>query len=252
MDDPIDHALAARVARTHWWYRGRRKILARLLRDLDPPLPPSARVLEVGCGPGTNAAALQRETGYLVGVDASPLALRLATHAPPEARFDAGVCGDVTRLPFADESFDLALALDVIEHVDDDAAATRELVRVLRPGAVAVIFVPALRVLWGPMDDIAEHRRRYARRELVSVATDAGLSVLRATYFNSLLFPPILLSRLAMRGARYTPTRSELAMGGPVTNAVLSAVFSLEAPLVGKLDLPVGVSCACVARKPTR
>lgn len=250
MDMPIDHALAARLSRTHWWFRGRRRILARLLSMLDPPLPSSARIIEVGCGPGTNAAVLRGGGRRLTGLDLSPLALRLAIDQSPQPAFHAGVCGDVTRLPFADHSFDLAVALDVIEHVDDDAQAVTELVRVLKPGGVAVLFVPALRVLWGPMDDIAQHRRRYTRRELVSVATRAGLHVERSTYFNSLLFPPILLLRMALRGARIVPSKPEVAMGGAVSNAVLGAVFGLEARLLASINLPLGVSVACVARKP--
>lgn len=250
MDTPIDHALAARLSRTHWWFRGRRKILARLLSKLDPPLPSFARVLEVGCGPGTNASVLRSGGRRLTGLDLSPLALRLATQEAPEPAFHAAVRGDITHLPFADHSFDLAVALDVIEHVDDDAQAITELVRVLEPGGVAVLFVPALRLLWGPMDDIAQHRRRYTRRQLLSVAIQAGLRVERSTYFNSLLFPPILLARLALRGARIVPTQPEVAMGGPVSNAVLGAVFGLEARLLSSINLPLGVSVACVARKP--
>jgi SAM-dependent methyltransferase len=182
---------------------------------------------------------------FAVGIDASAVPLSLAGGG-----HSSRVRGDATALPFRDNSFDLAVALDVLEHLDDDRAGAAELLRVVAPGGAAILFVPALEVLWGLQDDVSHHRRRYGRAQLRSVIEAAGFTVARLTFFNTLLFPPILAARLAMRLYRPRGLRSENELSGPVTNAILGALFAVEAPVIDKFSLPVGVSLACVARKP--
>ena len=238
------YQIEAQLERHHWWFQGRRKILDRFLVRLQPPLAPGARVLDVGCGTGANGPVLAARGGFTVGIDASriPLGLGASSHG-------ARVRGDATALPFADASFDLVVALDVLEHLDDDAAGARELYRVLRPGAAAVIFVPALQLLWGLQDDVSHHRRRYGKGQLRGLVATAGLRVQRLTFFNSFLFPPILAARLMMRVLPARQLASENQIGGPITNAILEGIFGAEAPLLDRVDLPVGVSLACLARR---
>lgn len=234
------YEIEARVERSHWWFRGRRRILARLLADL----PPWRRALDVGCGTGANAPVLAGPGRFAIGLEASPIPLGLASRG-----HDVRVRADAGRLPFADASFDLVLALDVLEHLDDDAGAARELARVVRPGGTIVVFVPALRILWGLQDDVSHHRRRYRAGELRRVLEQTGLMIIRTTYFNTLLFAPILLSRIAMRIKPPRRLASENQIGGPVMNEMLAAIFAAEAPIIGRYDLPIGVSLACLARK---
>lgn len=243
--EPASYEIEAQVEREHWWFRGRRRILQTFLEGLDPPLPARPAVLDVGCGTGANAAVLAAGGRPVVGVDPSPSAHRLRRRA---GRPD-GVRAAAEALPFADATFDLVAALDVLEHLDDDRAAAAELRRVARPGGVVLIFVPALPLLWGLQDQHAQHRRRYRRAELCQVAEGAGLRIQRLTYFNTLLFAPILAARLAMRVRPPAGIQSENQLGGPLANAVLERIFRSEAPLLARMDLPVGVSLACVARR---
>jgi SAM-dependent methyltransferase len=182
----------------------------------------------------------------VVGVDTSPVALTLGRSSAHTAHLRA----DAGALPFADQAFDLVCALDVLEHLDDDAAAARELYRVLRPGGVLVIFVPALRLLWGLQDDVSEHRRRYGRAQLGALVAAAGLRIERLTFFNTLLLPPILAGRLAMCLLPPRTLRSENDLGGPVLGGLAGLIFSAESAFVCRADLPIGVSLACVARVP--
>lgn len=240
------YEIESQVERGHWWFRGRRRILRRLLSDLGPPLPWGARVLDVGCGTGANGPVLAERGRWAIGIDASPVPLGLRGTGN---RGHAGrVRGDAGALPFADGSLHLVVALDVLEHLDDDRAACAELRRVLVPGGVLVIFVPALMLLWGQQDEVSHHRRRYARAELKRLVAGAGFAIERMTYFNTLLFLPILGARLFMRLTR-PKLASENQLGGPLTNAILDGIFALETPLVAAHNLPIGVSLACVARR---
>lgn len=242
------YEVEAEVERRHWWFQGRRRILTRLLDRVDPPVSTRARVLDVGCGTGANGPVLAAGGRLAIGLDASPIPLGL--HGTGERGHAARVRGDAGALPFASGSFDLVVALDVLEHLDDDVAAAQELLRVVHPGGLLVAFVPALRLLWGLQDDVSHHRRRYSRGQLRQVVMAAGFQIERLTFFNTFLFPPILAARLAMRVRPPKGLKSENELGGPVLNAVLNAIFSAEAPLIERLDLPIGVSLACVARRP--
>ena len=78
-------------------------------------------------------------------------------------------------LPFADGSFDVVCALDILEHLDDDAAAARELERVCKPGGHVIAFVPAFQLLWGYNDEYSHHKRRYVKAELSSLLARAAV-----------------------------------------------------------------------------
>src|SRR5262245_14310873 len=105
--DRATYEVEAEVERTHWWFRGRRRLLARLLADLSPPLPAGARVLDVGCGTGANATVLAAPGRLVAGVDPSPIALSLAAgpsaarREPVTPRHDALARADAAALPFA-------------------------------------------------------------------------------------------------------------------------------------------------------
>ncbi|MEZ0230383.1 MAG: class I SAM-dependent methyltransferase [Planctomycetota bacterium] len=234
-----------RVERDHWWYRGRRQLLRRLLPTLVPSRVNDAReprILDVGSGCGVNAETLARY-GRPVLLDRSSDALEFAR--------DRGVCcqGDGERLPFRTGSFDLVCALDILEHLDDDRAGMRELARVVAPGGKLLVMVPAFEVLWGPQDDSSLHRRRYSKRALVALARAAGLGVDRAWFFNLVLLAPIFAARKAITLLRLG-VENENEINTPVLNGLLERIFGADARLSLSLDYPAGVSLALVATKP--
>lgn len=227
----------------HWWYRGRREVLERVVRRLD--LPPHARILDAGCGSGRNMVEFARH-GAVTGVELSETSVAIARDR------GAGevVAGSVLEMPFADASFDLAASLDVIEHLEDDLAALRELRRVVAPGGALLVTVPAYQWLWSGHDEVNHHFRRYTRRSLQRAGEQAGWRQVRTTYFNSLLLPAAIVLRVLDRFSRKT-TESSLDLWVPPAplNWLLERPLQLEAATIGHGGrIPAGLSLLAVFR----
>jgi SAM-dependent methyltransferase len=232
-----------RVEQSHWWYTGRRKILAdfveQICRQVTDRRP---RILDVGCGTGANLLMLSKY-GDAEGVDVSEDALAFCR----ERGLDKVRLGAGEELPYEDATFDLVTAFDVVEHMDDDLAGLREMRRVLRPGGRALLFVPTFMFLWGLQDDVSNHRRRYRLPELRRVLEQAGFEIERTTYANITFFLPILLVRKLMR-LTGIKTESENTITVSALNGVLGRVFGAESWILKRMNLPFGVSGLCVAR----
>ena len=227
----------------HWWYRGRRTVIENVMQSLG--LPAGARILDAGCGSGRNMIELARH-GTVTGVELSEMSVELA-----RARgCGEVVAGSVLEMPFADAAFDLAVSLDVIEHLEDDLGALRELRRVVAPGGALLVTVPAYQWLWSGHDVINHHHRRYTRRTLQRVAEQAGWRQERTTYFNSLLLPVAILLRILDRVSTST-TESSLDLWIPPepVNWALGRPLALEAAMIsGGGRIPAGLSLLTVFR----
>jgi SAM-dependent methyltransferase len=227
----------------HWWYRGRRRVLERVIADLR--LPARARILDAGCGSGRNMVELARH-GSVTGVELSHTSVCLA-----RARAAGEVVeGSVLAMPFDADGFDLAVCLDVIEHLEHDLGALRELRRVVAPGGSLLVTVPAYQWLWSGHDEINHHHRRYTRSSLQRIAEEAGWEQVRTTYFNSLLLPVAILLRVLDRLSRKT-TESSLDLWVPPEpmNWLLERPLALEAALIGRGGrIPAGLSLLAVFR----
>lgn len=227
----------------HWWYRGRRKVLERVVEDLR--LPARARILDAGCGSGRNMVELARH-GTVTGIELSETSVSLAR----ERGVGEVIAGSVLEMPFEADSFDLAASLDVIEHLEDDLAALRELRRVVAPGGSLLVTVPAYQWLWSGHDEINHHFRRYTRRSLQRAGEQAGWHQVRTTYFNSLLLPAAIMLRVLDRFSRKT-TESSLDLWVPPQplNWLLERPLQIEAALIARGGrIPAGLSLLAVFR----
>jgi SAM-dependent methyltransferase len=240
------YAEYAEIEDTHWWFRGRREIFDCLLAPLaGAPL----RILDVGFGTGAMLGFLARY-GAVVGMDRSLEAMRFA-----RSRSGASMLlGDITRIPLATGTMDLVTAFDIMEHVDDEAAAFAELARICRPGGHVLVTVPAYRFLWGNQDVVSHHRRRYTLAGLETRVHAAGLVPRRLSYFNALLFPVVAAIRLVrrLRGEPHgAGVPSDFSMTRPgLVNDALARVFAAEGRWLARRRLPVGVSLVCLAERP--
>jgi SAM-dependent methyltransferase len=225
----------------HWWYRGRRTVLDSAISALN--LPEGARILDAGCGSGRNMVELSR-FGTVTGIELADASIELARQR------NAGevVAGSVLEMPFADDSFDFAVSLDVIEHLEDDLSALRELRRTIAPGGSLLITVPAYQWLWSGHDVINHHHRRYTRRSLQRVAEQAGWQQTRTTYFNSLLLPIAVVLRLLDR-FNNKPSESSLDLWVPPEplNWMLERPLAMEAAMIARGGrIPAGLSLLSV------
>lgn len=236
----------------HWWFIGRRRVLLRLL-DLyfRPPSSQPREILDVGCGTGTMLQYLTRY-GSAMGVDADENAVSFCK----QRGVDNVELFDGHRLPFPDESFNLVTMFDVLEHIEDDRSAVMEVFRVLKPGGTFMLTVPAYAFLWGPQDEISLHKRRYVATELRWRISEQSFKIVKLSYFNTFLFPGIAAIRLLRR---LVPSRRgvvaslksdfTLTRRGPL-NSLLAMLFGSERFIVGRLNVPFGVSIVCIARRP--
>ena len=239
------YAIMNRVEDSHWWYVGRRAILESFLETITQSLNSEAqspKILDVGCGTGGNLEMLKK-FGAAEGVDVSDDALEFC-----QSKGLTVHKGLAEELPFADESFDVVTALDVIEHLDDDIAGLREMFRILRKGGKTLIFVPAFMWLWGVQDDVSNHRIRYTKKQITERLEKAGFEIERATYANWTFFAPILGGRTLMKLTGIKP-ESENNVNVSALNGVFGKIFGAERFWLKRANFPFGVSVVIVAKK---
>jgi SAM-dependent methyltransferase len=242
MDDGT-FAVEAEIEATHWWFVGRRKLFSRLITSLEQSS--NISVLDIGCSTGTNLRMLiENKFINVSGIDISPVAINWCDlKGLPKVTL-----GSVTNIPFPDSFFDLVLATDIIEHVDDDSLAIAEIQRVLKPGGYVLITVPAFNMLWGLQDRVSHHKRRYKINNLLAIVKDADLVPIKYFYFNFILFIPIWIARqiINLLGINI---RSEGEVNGPIISSLLTAIFFLDIWLSPIVRPPFGVSALVLAGK---
>jgi SAM-dependent methyltransferase len=231
-----------RVEETHWWYGALHRLV---FQTLDAELPDwrNKEILDAGCGTG---AILQRlgNAEKNVGIDLAGEAISICRR-----RGLSNVRqGDICALPFADASFDAVICSSVLYHewVGDVAAAVREMRRVLRPGGLLLINVPAFRFLHSAHDDAVMTARRFRRPEIRKLLLDQNFAIHRLTYWTSLLFPLAVLARTlggSQMGRDFETEELSLSQ------RVFAQVMTLELRWLRRGSFPFGVALLATARK---
>lgn len=196
----------------HWWYQERRFLISRFARPLRPGL-----ALDIGAAGGGNARVL-RALGWSV----TAVELSESGSAAARLRGITAVQADARALPIPDRCADLALCCDVLEHIDEDQQAARELARVLRPAGTGFLTVPADPRLWSGHDVAVGHVRRYTRPAFESLLRASGFEVVRLWSWNVLLRPAAALHR------RHGSAGDDLTPVNPALNVALRATVACE------------------------
>ena len=242
---PEKYDLMAATEREHWWFRAKRALV--LQEAGRAGVDPRGLAVDVGCGTGAVLEALAERFPHVVGTDLSPIAAeRAATLVGPAA---GPVLSSAEALPFPTGCAALLTSLDVLEHLDDDVAALIELARVVRPGGLLVLAVPAYEWAWSDHDLTLGHRRRYTAPRLRRVAEDAGLECVRVTYFHSWLAPVAFLLRKTPLKLLVRGDQEEASFVNPAVNRAFVALTTVERWLLRLVPMPFGLSVLLVARR---
>ncbi|MDD2685891.1 MAG: methyltransferase domain-containing protein [Gallionella sp.] len=244
--DPELFKRYSQVEAGNFWFTARNALLQGLMRRY---FPNAARILEIGCGTGFVLANIRATypAAQINGSDIFTEGLGFAQQRVPSATLFQM---DATAIPFREE-FDLIGAFDVLEHIEDDAAALSQIHAACKAGGGVIFTVPQHPSLWSRMDEYAHHKRRYTRAELLEKMQHAGFRVRYATSFVSLLLPVMWLSRVLQRNA--PPVEDGMDPGlkiHPVVNAIFGAVMAVERVLLALgITFPLGGSLLVVANK---
>jgi ubiquinone/menaquinone biosynthesis C-methylase UbiE len=244
----MDHLLelTGRAEASHFWFRGFRRFVSPLLEDVAAGRH-DLRLIDCGCGTGSNLRLL-RPYGRAIGFD-----LTVGGSATAQQAGWSVARADITRIPFASNTFDIATSFDVFQCIDADADAIGEMTRIIKPGGAVVLTVAALEFLRGDHSEAWQEVRRYTPARARRLLEQAGLRPERVSYMFASTFPLMLAVRAGQRMLRpFRAPRHDTDIAVPVApvNALLSAVVSAEASLSRRVPMPIGSSLLIVGRKP--
>lgn len=241
---PEMYELFNRIETRHWWFQARRDIVVNLLATVAPPGRPR-QVLDIGCGTGMMINAL-RPFGDVFGIDPDEhaVAYSRAKVQHPDRIGPGGLPNDLPR----GRRFEVVTLLDVLEHVDDDIEGLRAVHALLEPEGILFVTVPAFMALWSGHDEVNRHKRRYTKRELTSKLQNTGFTIIKCSYFNTLLFPAAVVAKVYNRNRWRGAPRAHIgSVPASWINAALGGIFGFERVLLPYVTFPLGVSLLAIA-----
>ena len=234
--------------RRHPWWNARSQLVIALLNRLN--VDSSSRICDVGCGWGVTLEALESRGYHVTGMDVSPRALQRLDRPGRDL-----ILADLARpVPPDADPFDAALALDVIEHIDNDREAVHRLGEMVGPGGWVIVSVPARPDLWTEFDEVQGHRRRYLPETLSAAFAGSKLTLHRVFWWGQWLVKAIRFQRARPKRASETDTTTDIykrylslpAWPGPLA---LRMAFALERDRAIDGKLRTGTSLFAVARR---
>ncbi|MBP6855680.1 MAG: class I SAM-dependent methyltransferase [Candidatus Pacebacteria bacterium] len=235
-----------RIEQSHFWFVAKRFFLKHALRHANKRLD-RLDVLDVGCGSGAVMEFFNQKGHRVYGVDISPTALAFCEQKGLTVKE-----GTATHLPFGDQSFDVVCALDVVEHIAKEEDVIREIERVLRPGGVGIITVPAHQWLWSYHDELLGHQRRYNKKQLTDVVSP-HLDIVHYSWIHATSLVPIIISRLVKKILAIRPRTSDVKPIHPAINGIFKTLYVVENVWYALFKaLPFGLSLIIVGKKKER
>lgn len=232
------------VETNHWWFKSRRNYLLELLKDK----PKDSKILDIGCSSGIFLKDLEM-LGFnpenLYGIDISEKAIANCKANGIKNCFVM----DAQNITL-NETFDLIIASDCLEHLQDDGKALKNWKSLLKIGGKMYVFVPAFISLWSYHDEVNMHYRRYTNAELKSKLTTENLEIEKSSYWNFFLFLPVYTFRKLTAILQKNKTgESDISIGNAFVNSVLLQLIIFENKLLKRINFPFGVSTFCIAKR---
>jgi len=233
------------LERDHWWFRSRRKYILDLLRDF----PRDSRILDIGSSSGLlmmDLIDMGFEKENIYGIDISETAIENCKLNGLDNCFVM----DAQNITIP-EKFDVLIASDCLEHLEDDKKALHNWNDLLKDNGYLLVFVPAFMSLWSNHDVVNMHFHRYTKKELKDKILQEKFEIKKASYWNFSLFTPVYLFRMINKSRKQDPSDSDgdLKMPGGFINSILTGLVTIENKLLRIFNFPVGVSTFCIAKK---
>ena len=231
------------VETENWWFISRRSYLLNLIKDA----PKSSKILDIGCSSGIflkDLVHLGFKNENLFGVDISENAINNCRKNGIQNAFimDAQ---NIT-LP---EKFDIIVASDCLEHLQEDRKAIKNWKELLKTGGKMYVFVPAFQSLWSVHDEVNRHYRRYTSKELKDKLTDEKLEILKSSYWNFTLFVPVYLFRKMSVFFSKKKSQKGQIVENKLVNSILLQLIAMENKLLKYINFPVGISTFCIVKR---
>jgi len=225
----------------HWWFKARRDMIFKLLKRENK----NSHILDAGCSGGALVTYLHKKNfKHIYGIDIDHKSIEHCNNNGLDNVF----LMNCTELMFDDESFDIVICSDVLEHVSNDVTALKEFNRVLKPNGIIILFVPAFNFLWSVHDQTNRHYRRYVSNDLICKLRANGFKIEKSTYWNVILFMPILIMR-KLTFLFKNKKDDQLYEFDSLLNSILTNILKFENAILQMVSSPVGVSVLIVARK---
>lgn len=239
MEEQIYHDMIE-MQEQHWWFRARREILFKILKEYIKNR--NCSILEIGCGAGGNLPVL-KNFGQVFAMEMDTFSIQYASR---KYNLPVKLGWLPEKIPF-DKKFDFICMLDVLEHIEDDVSALESVIKMLAPGGMVFLTVPAHKWLFGSHDIMHNHFRRYSLAELRCKLNGCKIKTVRIFHFNFFLFPLLILSRI-LDNTLACKTPIGYSVPNSILNTIFYSIFRLEKCLVNKLNLPFGGSLFAIIK----
>ncbi len=232
-----------KIENDYWWFIARRDIIYKLLQNLN--ISKNSEILEIGCSGGVLLEFL-RQNGFqnLSGLDISKKAIDLCKRRNLKNTFVM----DALK-PNLNKTYDVIIASDVLEHLEDDSQALSEWNKLLKVNGKLLVFVPAFNFLWSSHDVVNKHYRRYSKKQLTTLLSESNFKIIRASYWNLTLFYPISIYRIFSRIFNSKQKKDQMFDVSYLTNKILLILVRFENKILEKINFPVGVSFFVIVEK---
>lgn len=236
------------VEKENWWFVMRRKSVLTQIRRISKNFQNKPSILEVGCSSGLLSLELQKAGFDITAMDISPEAVEKAL----KNGVKKVVCQDGQDIKLDENSFDIIIASDVLEHIQNEKDAVTNWLSLLKKNGVMIVYVPAFQSLWSRFDEINMHYKRYRVGELSKLMQDRGAKVIYKSYWNLFLFLPVFIIRFIKRtlGESDEAARAQINLPPKPVNFALKMLVGFENKLMSfGISLPFGISCMVIAKK---
>jgi SAM-dependent methyltransferase len=238
----------ADLEKKYWWHQGRLHLVDELIKK-HSAINKKNMILEVGCGTGETTRHL-RNYGSVTGIDVSDEAIKYAKLDGVKDIFNVDIANIKDDTQLKENSYDMVFALDVLEHIQEDKKAMRNIHGLLKTDGLFISTVPAHKFLWSEHDESLHHKRRYHMYEITKKLEDSGFEIIDRSYFIFFLFPIIFAYRVWSNvvGRSAYPKTSYVILPDHL-NKLFINVLNIEAKIIRYVRLPIGVTIVIVAKR---